>query len=218
MKPSNFTITPMQTPTMAAYQEKQLKHMKIDHLYRKSDTTTNRRSELTAAATNYEDDDNMPFQIACPQTVKHSKKKSFMLAAENMLSPKGRASVRRESCFSIAEPAPEDLAIANRTSVSNRMRQLDRTIEDHVKQLTRPIVSRERENCFTTLKKGMSNKYSEHRRSNLDAADRLQFDQAAVLQRQSTFMKNTLEAHHLHNKFSDKMKKRLNDSPLRRMK
>jgi hypothetical protein len=98
------------------------------------------------------------------------------------------------------------------------MRQLDRSIEDHVKQLTRPRASRERENCFTTLQKGLTNQYNEHRRSNLDAADRMAFDQAATLKRQSTFMKNTIEAHHLHNKFSDKMKKRLNDSPLRRMK
>jgi len=98
------------------------------------------------------------------------------------------------------------------------MRQLDRSIEDHVKQLTRPRASRERDTCFATLKKGLGDKYNEHRRSNLDAADRMLMDQSATLQRQSTFMKNTLEAHHLHNKFSEKMKKRLNDSPLRRMK
>lgn len=209
MQPSNFTITPMQTPALAAYQEKQLKHMKVDHLYRRSDTT-NRRSDLTAASTMREEEE-MPFEVS--KTVKHTHKKSLMLAAENMLSPK---SMRRDS-IPFAEPT-EDLTIANRTSVSNRMRQLDRSIEDHVKQLTRPKASRERDDCFATLKKGVNDKYNEFRRSNLDAADRMLFDQAATKRRQSTFMKNTLEAHHLHNKFSDKMKKRLNDSPLRRMK
>jgi len=114
--------------------------------------------------------------------------------------------------------ADDDLALANRTSVSNRMRQLDRTIEDHVKQLTRPRAIRDGEACVCTLKKGVADRYNEHRRSNLDAADRVLFDQATTRKRQSSIVKSTLEAHHLHNKFSDKMKKRLNDSPLRRMK
>jgi len=184
--------------------------MKVDHLYRKSETTT-RRSDLTAATAHEEED--MPFEVA--KTVKHTHKKSLMLAAENMLSPK---SMKKESVSFAEAPSNDDLALANRTSVSNRMRQLDRSIEDHVKQLTRPRASREREACFSTLQKGVVSKYNEHRRSNLDACDRLAFDQAAVLQRQSQFVKSTLDAHHLHNKFSDKMKKRLNDSPLRRMK
>jgi len=89
MSPSNFTITPVQTPALAAYQEKQLKHMKVDHLYRRSDLT-NRGSELTAATT--VNDEEMPFEVS--KTVKHTHKKSLMLAAENMLSPK---SMRRDS-------------------------------------------------------------------------------------------------------------------------
>jgi len=91
----------MQTPALAAYQEKQLKHMKVDHLYRRSDTT-NRRSDITAATTLEEEE--MPFEVS--KTVKHTHKKSLMLAAENMLSPK---SMRRDSITLALPPADDDL-------------------------------------------------------------------------------------------------------------
>jgi hypothetical protein len=82
----------MQTPALAAYQEKQLKHMKVDHLtgLGRRSSITNRRSELTAATTLQEEE--MPFEVS--KTVKHTHKKSLMLAAESMLSPK---SMRRDS-------------------------------------------------------------------------------------------------------------------------
>merc|ERR1711981_419602 len=116
---------------MAAYQEKQLKHMKGDHVWNRKSETTNRRSELTADTTtanqntlnlNFEDDE-MPFATA--KTVKHIKKKSLITAGENMLSP--QSFIRRES---LQEPTADDLTLANRTSVSNRMRQLDFAIEE----------------------------------------------------------------------------------------
>jgi len=224
MKPSTFTITPMQTPSMAAYQEKQLKYMGGDHIWNRKSDTTNRKSDLTAdtnAPQLHFVDDEMPFATApIINTVKAVKRKSLLLVADSIVSPK--TGVKARNALILPEPSEDDYSAAGptRTTASYRMRQLDRSIEDHVnnlKAVTRPA-SREREHCFTTLQKGVCDQYNERRRSLLGASDRAAFDRQAALQRHSALMKNTLEAHHLHNKFSDKMKTRLNDSPLRRMK
>jgi len=90
MKPSNFQITPLK----ADYLEKQLAHMKVEHLMKNRHseiTSMNRRSEMTQASTMNNtlynnDDEDMPFAIA--NSCKHQPKKSLMLAANNMMSPK----------------------------------------------------------------------------------------------------------------------------------
>lgn len=97
MKPSNFQITPLK----ADYLEKQLAHMKVDHLRaRHSDITSfGRRSGMTQASTmnntvTTSEEGEMPFAVA--SSVKHTHKKSLMIAANNMMSPKSTKQVTKD--------------------------------------------------------------------------------------------------------------------------
>lgn len=115
---------------MADYLEKQLAHMKIEHLKaRNSDINSfGRHSGLyTNASTmnttmNGDDENDMPFAIAS-NSVKHVPKKSLMLAGNNMMSPKSsvanpmRLSQRKGSVT--FESKQEDLMRATTISFRN---------------------------------------------------------------------------------------------------
>jgi len=138
--------------------------MKLDHIKnRHSDVTTvNRSSALTAASTMNNtikaDDDDMPFAIC--NTVQHVPKKSLMLAANNMMSPKSINNPMRITRNSITfdntvKPSSAEEDKMRATSISFRNRELDKQITEQVRQLTRPV-SRERNSCLTQLKQGLN--------------------------------------------------------------
>jgi len=190
MKPSNFQITPLK----ADYLEKQLAHMKVDHLRaRNSDFASfGRGSGMTQASTmnttiNADEDNEMPFAMA--NSVKHTHKKSLMLAANNMLSPKStnptKLSMRKGSVtFESSRPASRE-AEMRATTMSFRNQELDRSINEHIKQLTRPQASIEKDSCLKGLKEKLTGKVNLQRRSNLDYWDRPQFDQELKMKDQT---------------------------------
>ena len=94
--------------------------------------------------------------------------------------------------------------------MSFRNQELDRSINEHIKQLTRPQASREKDDCLKQLKGKLQGKVNQQRRSNLDYWDRPQFDQDLKMKeqfrRQATMLAGTMEAHDLKNKFADKLK------------
>ena len=129
-KASNFQITPLK----ADYLDKQLAHMKVDHLkIRNSDLTSgHRRSEMTQATTmnnsiNFDDESDMPFAVA--NTVKHVPKKSLMLAANNLISPKASQKPMRITRGSVTFENTKQSSVDQEmrcTSMSFRNRELDR--------------------------------------------------------------------------------------------
>lgn len=231
MKPSSFVITPLK----ADYLEKQLAQMKVDNLKaRHSDLTSLGRNSgmMTQASTNMnttfvnEDDNDMPFAVA--NSVKHKPQKALIIVANNMVSPKStktdgrmRLSARKGNVtFESYSQKREEM---NTTSLSFRNQELDKSINDHLKHLTRPKAEQEKDEITNALKNKLNNRVNSKRRSNLAYWDRAQFDQELKLQEQqkrhTSLLESTMEAHHLKNKFQEKLsKKRLNDSPIRRMK
>lgn len=88
--------------------------MKLDHLKNRHSnvSTANRRSEMRMQAStmnstiNCDDDNDMPFAVA--STVKHIPKKSLLIAANNMMSPKSNDKMRlsfRKGSVTFDKPA-----------------------------------------------------------------------------------------------------------------
>jgi hypothetical protein len=125
----------------------------------------------------------MPFAIA--NTVKHTHKKSLMLAGNNILSPKSsnpmrlsarKGSVTFESNKVSTRPSSNEEDMMRATSISFRNQELDKQINDQIKHLTRPQAKQDRDDLLKGMKKNLKTKVNEQRRSNLDYWDRPEFD------------------------------------------